>query len=181
VSALGTVFFLAALVFIAVILLNEFYQERLGVPCTPTMGPVRAEMLACVVSPCGRIVELGSGWGGMAIAAARAHPEARVTGLELSLFPWLFSHARHLLHPALKNLSFERNDFFSYPLHDVSAVLCYLTNPLMAKLKDKLEHELPPGAQVISSTFFIPGWEPEQTVDVKGLWSTRIFVYRKKA
>jgi hypothetical protein len=170
---------LAALLFAVIVLVNEFYQARLGVPCTPTMVKVRTAMLNFAAEPGAKIVELGSGWGGLALAAARAHPGTEVTGLEVSLFPYLFSRLRRFLHPSLKNLSFARKDFFSYPLNDASLILCYLTNPLMAKLKDKLEKELPSGARVVSSTFFIPGWEPLITVDVKGLWDTRIFVYRK--
>jgi hypothetical protein len=170
-----------ALLVIVVVLVNEFYQARLGVPCMPTMPRVRRKMLEFASPPGDSIVELGSGWGGMAIAAARAFPGTRVTGLERSVFPYLFSRLRRLLAPGLKNLSFRRENFFSYPLCNASTVLCYLTNPLMAKLKDKLMHELPPGAKVVSSTFFIPGWEPERTEEVKGPWTTRIFVYRRAA
>lgn len=170
---------LLLLAFIVVVFVNEFYQARLGVPCMPTVAPVRKAMLALAADPGGNIVELGSGWGGMAIAAAKTYPGASVTGIEYSLFPYLFSRLRRLFHPALKNLEFARRDFFSYPLEGASVVLCYLTNPLMARLKDKFLRELPPGARVISSTFFIPGWEPEKTEDVKGLWDTRIYLYRK--
>jgi SAM-dependent methyltransferase len=156
-----------------VILLNEFYQQRLGVPCMPTMPRVRRRMLELAGESPGVIVELGSGWGGLARAAARRFPLARVTGLEMSPVPWLVSR---LLRR--RNTQFLRRDFFSFPLHDADVVLCYLTNPLMAKLAPKLKAELKPGARVVSSTFFIEGWEPETVEDVKGLWTTRIFVYR---
>lgn len=163
------------LLFIVVLLVNEAYQSRLGVPCMPTMPRARRRMLSLIPPGEGPIVELGSGWGGMAVAAARAHPGRQVTGLELSLFPYLFSRLR----PRPKNLSIRRADFFKYPLHDADAVLCYLTNPLMEKLRPKFAAELKPGARVISSTFFIPRWRAALEETVKTPWPVKIFVYEK--
>jgi hypothetical protein len=164
--------------FVAVIV-NEVYQQRLGVSPMPTMGKVRRRMVELLRDTTGDIAEFGSGWGGIAFAAAQAFPDRAVTGIEYSFFPYHAARLRLKCRPSLRNLTFRRVNFFDYPLHDTGAVLCYLTNPLMARLKNKFLAELPQQGTVISSTFFIPDWTPAHTESVKGLWRTDIFVYRR--
>ncbi len=134
-----------------------------------------------LVSPrtAGVIMELGSGWGGLAIAAARAYPGCRVVGVEYSPFPYLAARLRRFFLPSLANLSFVRQNFFETSFSETEVILCYLSNPIMARLRGKFLKELPKGATIISSTFFIPDWEPEKVIDLGGLWKTRLFVYRK--
>jgi len=156
---------------------NEFFQEKLGVSLMPTMPKVRRAMVAQIPPGAkGTIIELGAGCGGVSFAAAKAFPQCRVVGVEYSVFPFLVARLRQLFLP---NLRFIRQNFFDTPLKDASVVLCYLSNPLMERLKEKFRAELPPGATIVSSTFFISGWEPEKTIDLGGWWKTRIFVYRK--
>jgi hypothetical protein len=172
--------YVLAIILMAAVIIGEFFQQKTGVSAMPTIPAVRRRMLALISPPSGgKIVELGSGWGGMAIAAARQYPLCRVTGVESSIFPFIVSQIRRLMHPALKNIDFIRADFFDFSLRDTTAVLCYLCNPLMARLEKKFTAELPSGAVVVSSTFFIPGWTPEKNENVKGLWNTQIFVYRR--
>lgn len=158
---------------------NEFFQAKLGVSAMPTVPKVRREMLGLIPSGIsGTIIELGSGWGGIACAAAKAHPECRVLGVEYSFFPFVVARIRKFFLPGLSNLSFSRKNFFDISFKGASVILCYLSNPLMARLKEKFSRELSGDAVVISSTFFIPGWEAETVKDISGVWNTRIFVYR---
>ena len=51
----------------------------------------------------------------------------------------------------------------------------------MADLREKLIKELPKGATIISSTFFIPEWTPEKVIEVDNLlYKTKIFIYKKR-
>ncbi len=173
-------FAIVTLLVVVVAFANEYYQQKLGVSMMPTMPRVAREMVALAAgAPEGRIVELGSGWGGLARRAAKAFPGRAVVGIEYSLFPYLGSRLRGLLPPRLPNLRFDRRDFFAVPLDGAGAVLCYLSHPLMARLQPKFAAELPPGACVVSSTFPVPGWTPDVVRDVKGAWKTQIFVYKK--
>ncbi len=148
----------------------------------PTMARVRKAMLEQIPQDTnGRIVELGSGWGGIAFAAARAHPNCAVTGIEFAVLPLVCCKIRQLFTPSLRNIAFIRRDFFDISFYDVTVVLCYLSNPHMEKLKQKFERELPDGALIISSTFFIPGWDPVAVKDLEGVWNTRLYIYRKKS
>lgn len=175
------IFSVVILAAVVLALTNEVFQQKTGVSPMPTVSSVRREMVGLIpAGTTGTILELGSGWGGIAFAAARAYPQAQVVGVEYSPFPFLAARLRKLLSPGLSNLRLVRQDFFDVSFRDASVVLCYLCNPLMARLERKFTQELPPGATVISSTFFIPGWEPERVKDLTGFWKTRIFVYRKK-
>lgn len=167
---------------VILVLANEIFQQKMGVSPMPTMPKVKREMVALIPSgTTGTIMELGSGWGGIAFAAARAHPQCQVVGIEYSPFPHMLASFRKLLSADVPNLKFIRQNFFDISFREASVVLCYLCNPLMAKLAEKFRKELPLGATVISSTFFIPDWEPEKISDIVGFWNTRIFVYRKTA
>lgn len=164
---------------IIVVFMNEYFQQRLKVSTMPSMDNVGHEMICQIPRDNkGTIVELGSGWGGVAVKASQNFPDNEVIGYELSIFPFMVSKIKQLF--LRRNLNFIRKNFFSVDLNNASVVLCYLSNDIMHNLKDKFLKELPSGALIISSTFFIDGWEEEKIVTVKGIWNTQIFVYRKK-
>lgn len=165
------------LVAVAVALLNEIFQQKAKVSPMPTVPRVREKMLAHIPPQTrGKMVELGAGWGTLAVPMARQFPGNEVVAIEVSPVPFLVLHLRKILG-GLKNLTILRRDFFDYKLDDVQIVLCYLSNPHMARLEPKFRAELPKGAKIISSTFHMPQWEPSQTVDLTGVYNTKIYIY----
>ena len=123
----------------------------------------------------GPIYELGSGWGGLAINLARAHPERQVRGYEISTLPYLFSVFLGRCS-GLKNLEFRRQNFHQHDLSDAAMVVCYLFPGGMSELAEKLKgHSL----VVVSNTFALPGWEPEKVVDLGDRHRTRVYRYRE--
>jgi len=128
----------------------------------------------------GPVYELGSGWGGLALAIARAAPRCQVIGVERSWVPLLWSRLRRRLSGA-SNCRFLWADFQQLPLGPAAAVVCYLFRGGMAKLSPKLLSELAPGTPVVSNTFALEGWTPEACVVVKDLWNSRIYLYRRPA
>lgn len=167
---------------IAVVAFNEYYQRSMKVCPMPTPASTRRAMIEGIHHPSPKVIaELGSGWGGIAIAAAARYPDAHVTGYEGSLMPYLFSRLRKMLHPEMKNLRFVKKNFFEDNLSDVDVVLCYLSNPHMAQLETKLDRELKNGAEIISSTFYMPHWLPREQEIVGGIYDTDVFVYEKTA
>jgi len=159
-----------------------FWQERsLGVSVMPTTPQVsRLLMAECPAQVRGDILELGSGWGGMALKLAHKYPQNRVIGYEMSLLPYWISVIRSKLFSSGGNLKFVRKNFYNPSFNDAGLVMCYLSNPHMAKLEGKFLQELPSGAQVISSTFHCPNWQPLRTQDIVRLFNAQIFVYEKK-
>jgi len=160
-------------------LVNEFFQQRVNVSPMPSMTAVRRKMIEIIPDEItGDIIEFGSGFGGLSALASNAYADNKVLGYELSIFPYIISRIRQYL--SKNNLEFIRKDFHGVDLSNSCVILCYLSNPIMAKLEKKLLEELPKGALIISSTFYMPNWEEEDIFTVEGIWNTKIFVYRKK-
>ena len=128
----------------------------------------------------GKIYDLGSGWGSIVLPLARSLPDCDVIGYELSPIPWLASKFRSWL-ACLPNLRIDRKNFFGVPLQDASIVICYLFPGAMQKLKMKFEEELQPGTIVISNTFAIPSWTPDQTLTIPTrIMPTKLYLYTKR-
>jgi len=153
-----------AIVLITLLLLGTVivaYTVRTGVPPMPTGPGARAVMLRLMPTAVdGTVYDLGSGWGGLALALADRYPDNQVVGIELSPIPYLFARARLLLRRR-PNLRFRRADLLRQPLDDAGALTCYLMPSVMRRLGPKLAAELRPGAVVVSYTFAFDGWPPE--------------------
>lgn len=125
----------------------------------------------------GKIVELGSGWGTLAIAVAKRKSQNQVIGYESSPIPYGFSKILCFFSQA-SNLQIFKEDFYNIYLKDSQLIICYLYPDAMRRLKTKFNQELNPNTFIISNTFAIPGWQPIQIVEVKDIYSTRIYIYK---
>jgi len=112
---------------------------RCGIsPMPSSRRAVEAMLTLAVPARDGAIHELGSGWGGLAISLARAHPNRVVLCYEISTLPYLFSVLRGRLS-GLENLEFRRADFLRADLSGAALVVCYLFPGGMERLAAKLE------------------------------------------
>ncbi len=123
----------------------------------------------------GPIMDLGSAWGSLAIAFARAHPQRQVIGYELSFLPWLVSLAWARL-AGLSNLRFHRADFRQAELGSAAVLLCYLFRRGMQELANQLSHEAS-RPLLISNTFALPSTPADEVITLDDLYRTRIYVY----
>ena len=148
---------------------------RTGISPMPSSRRAAQQVLQFVVPPRpGSIYELGAAWGSLAIPLARAFPDRRVIAYELSTIPWLFLVLR-VRASGLKNVEVLRRDFFRDDLGKAAVVVCYLYPGSMVRLGTKLRSELTPGTVVVSNTFALPGWVPEQISQLKDLYRTKIY------
>lgn len=148
---------------------------RTGISPMPSSRRAVQQVLQFVVPPRpGPIYELGAAWGSLAIPLARAFPERRIIAYELSTIPWLFLLLRVRVS-GLKNIEVVRRDFFRDDLGKAAVVVCYLYPRGMIRLSTKLRSELTPGTVVVSNTFALPGWAPEQTYQLTDLYRTNIY------
>jgi len=151
---------------------------RLGIGPTPTSRAARRTMLALLPAEIeGPILELGAGFGGLAVALARARPDDRIRAFEASTVPWLVAWLRARLGRR-RNLRVLRSDFRREPLGDAGAVVCYLFPGAMTALAARLPAELRPGTPVASYAFRVPGWTAEREEAVPGIWRSTAFLYR---
>jgi len=170
IAVLGLVLLAIGLVFYSTIVTGAS-----PLPSSPATRRTVLEMLPIRIG--GPVYELGSGWGGLAVALARRYPDQPVKAFEMSVLPWAFARARRLLGGP-PNLEFRFGDFHRADLANAALVSCYLTPPVMAKLKPKLEAELKPGALVLCNTFAIRGWRPVATATARDRHRSEVFLYR---
>ena len=157
-----------------------WYTLKNGMSPMPT-GPRIQRAILDVLSRIQRdgvVVELGSGWGTLALGVARKNSDLRVVGFENSPVPYWIS--RLLCYVMLvPNLAIKRRNFYDMQLPEADVVICYLFSGAMERLREKFETELSADTWVISHTFDVPGWEPERVIEVRDLYRTKVYVYRR--
>jgi hypothetical protein len=151
------------------------YSFLLGIGPMPTSPKVKEKLFLLIPALGeGPIVELGAGWGTLAIPLAKRYPEREVIAYELSLLPfwtlWLLKQARQV-----PNLNVMRKDFFKKSLSGSALVVCYLYPGAMEKLESKFSKELK--GFVLSHTFALRKQKPLATAHAKDLYRTPIFLY----
>ena len=68
--------------------------------------------------------------------------------------------------------------FQTTSLDGAEVIVCYLFPEGMRSLKDKFEEELKPNTLIISNTFRLAGWEPEEVITLNDIHQTPIYCYR---
>lgn len=131
------------------------FQIITGVPPMSSSASEAADVVALLKQaslPKQAIVyELGSGWGSLVIALARAFPDAQIRGIETSPLPYWVARFRTRKMP---NVFLQRRNFHECDLQDAHAVTCYLMIKPMPKLAALLDRMLKPGTPVVSLTFW---------------------------
>lgn len=164
----------------------EYFNWRTGVPTLASFPSARRTIIAMLRDALARgdlprdatILDLGSGNGQLTWRIAKAFPEASVIGVELSFVPWLISVLRRRA-TGLKNLRYERADFWLYDCSQVDAVVTYLTENVIERVGEKLRRELKPGALVLANDTALRGdWKPVSERET-GLFSMKVYVYRQ--
>lgn len=154
------------------------YSYLYGITPTPTSSKVRKQLIQMLPEMENiEIIELGSGWGNLVFTLARRFPHCKVTGYEISPFPYFVSKIMSYWF-RLPNLSIKRQDFFQISFKNVSLAVCYLYPGAMQKLKGKFEKELAPSAYIISHTFAVPRWIPIRLEYAQDLYRTPIYLYQ---
>ncbi len=166
-NILLVIFILAALSII-------IWTVRNGISPMPTTAKVMRALKGMLPEiHAGTIVELGSGWGHVALMLAREYPHLQVIGYETSPIPYYCSCLLKKVS-CQKNLCFVRSDFFNEPFEDVSLAVCYLYPNAMARLKEKFANKK---LFVLTHTFSIPGWIPSKTLALNDMYRTHVFLY----
>jgi SAM-dependent methyltransferase len=136
------------------------------VPYVPTPQDVVEKMLEVAkVTSDDVVYDLGSGDGRIVITAAQKYG-AHAVGVEINPDLYRGSSAR------IKELGLDDRahimceDMFDVSVHRATVVTIYLLTSSNEKLRPKLERELRSGTRVVCHDFHIPGWDPEQVVDV---------------
>ncbi len=110
-----------------------------------------------------RVVDLGSGDGQIAIAAAKRGARAR--GIEFN--PDMVALSRRMAQAARVDVDFQQGDIFVSDFRDADVVTLFLLPHLNEKLRPILL-DMRPGTRVTSHQFLMGDWEPDRTEVVSG-------------
>jgi SAM-dependent methyltransferase len=137
---------------------------RTQVPFYPS-GPTAWKAVAALL-PAGRpvrLIDIGSGLGGLVLDLARRRPDSQFTGIELAPLPWLVSRLRARL--TRSSASFIRGDYEALDFGQYDLVFAYLSPAAMPALWNKASREMKPGTMLISYEFNIPAKPAHKTID----------------
>jgi SAM-dependent methyltransferase len=137
---------------------------RTQVPYFPSTSAVWSAVESLVpVNQSISLVDIGSGFGGMALRLARSRPDATIHGIELAPLPWCVSSLRARL--ARSRARFLYGDYHHLDFADFDLVFAYLSPAAMPDLWRKARAEMSPGALLLSNEFSIPGIKPQFSVE----------------
>jgi hypothetical protein len=139
---------------------------RTGGPYVPTPQEVVDEMLAIAdVTMDDFVIDLGSGDGRIVLSAA-SYYRARGQGIDID--PELVAQSnREAKRRGLDELvSFQSQDALKARIDQASVLTLYLLPQLMNMLRDRIYHELKPGARVVSHDFRFNDWLPDRSVTI---------------
>jgi SAM-dependent methyltransferase len=134
----------------------------------PTPPEVVAEMLKVAkVTKDDVIYDLGSGDGRIVIAAAK---ELGARGVGIDIDPQRIKEAEANAKQAGvgDKVKFLQKDLFETDISEATVVTLYLLPNLNLRLRPKLFKELKPGTRIVSHSFDMGDWKPDQTIDVEG-------------
>lgn len=157
---LPPVVFLLAFIFLLSLYWSTF---RTQVPFYPS-GPAVWQAVAELVHdrPGLRLIDIGSGLGGLALDLSRRRPDAQVSGIELAPLPWLLSRLR--ARWSRSGAHFVRGDYEVLDFADYDVVFAYLSPAVMTALWLKSEKEMLPGSMLVSYEFKISARAPDKTI-----------------
>lgn len=151
------VFLGAFLIFFAL----YWHTFRTQVPYYPSYGAVWDAIVPLLPTERGiRLIDIGSGLGGLVLNVAARRPDSIIIGVELAPLPWLISWLRgHIKHSSAK---FLRADYATLNFAEFDVVFAYLSPAAMTDLWEKAKDEMRPGSLLLSYEFNIQ----QQTADV---------------
>ena len=166
--ALAAAFVVASVPNAPMALAQEPATRRPDVIFVPTPEPVVEAMLQVAkVTKNDTVYDLGCGDGRIPVTAAKKYG---ARGVCVDIDPVRIKEANERV--AKENVGslvkVVQGDLFEVDLSPASVVTLYLLPSLNLKLLPKLMKELRPGTRIVSHSFDMGDWKPEQEVDVDG-------------
>ena len=129
---------------------------------------VDAMLKLAKVGPNDVVYDLGSGDGRIPIAAVEKYNAKSAVGIDINPERITEAHANHAKSKAGNRVKFVLGDIFEEKIGEASVVTLYLLPSLNSKLIPKFKAELKPGTRIVSQSFDMKPWEPDQTIEVDG-------------
>lgn len=169
--AIAPAWYLLAL---ALLLLTQFGALRSRVPLYLSSRRAKAELARLLpVQPSLRLLDIGSGMGGLLAHLAQVRPDLKLNGIESAPLLWLFSRLR-----LGRRADIRFGDLWQADLSAYDVVYAFLSPEPMARLWDKARREMKPGSLFISNSFAVPGVPPDAEVELDDLNRGRLLIWR---
>jgi SAM-dependent methyltransferase len=151
---------------------RELRQPDVGyVPTDPEVVNTMLDLAR--LTPSDVLYDLGCGDGRIVVAAAKRG--AHAVGIDIDPQRIAEANANANAAGVSDRVEFLREDLFSANISRATVVAVYLLPSLNLQLRPKLFKELRPGTRIVSHSFDMGDWQPEQTVR---LGDTRLFLWR---
>ena len=144
------------------------FGKGLDVPYVQTPPKVVTAMLHMAhVGANDVVVDLGCGDGRIVVAAAR---EFGARGVGYDIDPDRISEARRNAAQAgvAARAQFVQKNLFDVSISEATVVTVFLLPSVLEKLRPHLLGDLAPGTRIVSHSFPIRNWKPDQKLEVEG-------------
>jgi SAM-dependent methyltransferase len=144
------------------------YGKGLDVPYVQTPPKVVTAMLRMAhVGASDVVVDLGCGDGRIIVAAAK---EFGARGVGYDIDPQRITEARRNAERAgvTSRAQFVQKDLFDVRISEASVVTVFLLPAVLEKLRPRLLGDLAPGTRIVSHSFPLRNWKPDQKLEVEG-------------
>lgn len=143
---------------------------QLDVPYVPTAYDTVHRMLELAdVQPDDKLIDLGSGDGRIVIQAVRDWGVRGAIGVDID--PERVREANENAREAgvSEHVEFIQGDLFEMDFSEATVLTMYLLNTINVRLRPIILDTLKPGTRVVSHVFTMGNWQPDATVQTRGL------------
>lgn len=123
-----------------------------------------------------KMIDLGSGCGGLIGRLAKILPHGVYHGVEMALLPCWISKLRGALSG--QHCQFQWESIWQQDLSEYDVVYAYLSPVPMARLWEKICQEMRPGSLFISNTFAVPEVVPDRCIPLDDLSGAVLYIWR---
>lgn len=143
--------FLAAFLLFFILYWHTFRTQVPYFPSGEGVGDAVARLLP--VDRAIRVVDIGSGLGGVVLNLASKRGDSEIIGVELAPLPWFISWLRARL--SRSRGQFIRADYADMDFSRFDVVFAYLSPAVMSAVWEKARAEMRPGSLLLSNEFAI--------------------------
>ena len=148
----------------------EVGQQGKDVVWVPTPQELVNKMLEVAkVTPADYVIDLGSGDGRTVISAAKIG--AKATGIEYNPDMVALSKENALKEGVGNKAEFIQADLYETDLSKATVITMFLLPEINLKLRPRIL-DLKPGTRIVSNTFTMGEWEPDQEVTTEENWNS---------
>jgi len=167
------------LLFVLLFLLSMIVYQSIKIGISPTPSSFTAVKTITEITKKSAnltIIDLGSGFGFLALYLGYHNKSKKIIAYEISYIPYLISLLLQKIFQ-LKNVSFKNVNFLDIPLKKDITYVCYLFPEAMKDLDSKILEENIELSLFVSSTFALSELKAKNVCYLEDLYKTPIYIY----